>query len=85
MEAREAFCKEKFPCPDPEDGCVILPCNVIKSTSGYPACPPGMSCKQVGFIKNEETGETTYMTKVCRLREDCGCDADPSSDYFTPY
>ena len=43
-----------------------------------------MSCKQVGFIKNEETGETTYMTKVCRLREDCGCAADPSSEYFTP-
>lgn len=77
------FCKQNFDCEDPDDPC-IGDCDTLKGTGGYPPCPAGKSCKQAGFMRNEETGQTTYFLVACAYKEDCGCDAPPDSPLFRP-
>lgn len=78
----ETYCETNFPCEDREGGECIGDCETIKDENGYPDCPPGGICEELGFIKNEETEETTYFLEVCRLKPDCGCSAPPDSPLY---
>ena len=83
FEEIKSFCERNHPCPDPEDSC-MEDCVTLKGSGQEPACPDGNICKSQGFMTNEETGETTFFLQSCGVKPDCGCDADPGSDLFTP-
>ena len=53
IEAREEFCKQNFPCDDPDNEC-LEGCKQLTNVGSTPDCPSGYSCSQNGFIRNEE-------------------------------
>ena len=77
----DTYCEFSHPCRDKEEKC-LGECVTLKGTNSPPACPSGKSCKDNGFIRNEETGATTYFVTACEVKEDCGCAAPPGSPSY---
>lgn len=83
IEYREKFCQDNFPCLDESDPCIVSR-KTYSKVGSTPPCPVGAVCNGNNLIKNEETGEITYMLTATVYKENCGCSAETGSKYWRP-